>query len=329
MCLIIKGSLKCVILYEFMMNLDKELLYRFFNNATTLEEEKKIRLWIDECDDHRHEFFRERVLFDAMLLHGKPSCEKSRSRFYIPWRRVAVAFSGIAAVVLLTIITTTYFLQQSFEDDAMNTVIVPQGQRVQLSLSDGTKVWLNAKTKMEYPQSFKMTSQRIVKVDGEAYFEVSKNKEKPFIVKTAKGDVEVLGTKFYINAYTETEIFETALIEGKVKVRTANEDMMLYPEDKAVLQNGVITRKHIDDMESYRWRDGLYCFKDLSFDDVLKQFEIYYDVRFVKENQQIANPKLNGKFRLIDGVDYALRVLQKKVGFSFWRDDENNVIYLK
>lgn len=52
------------------MNLDKELLYRFFNNATTLEEEKKIRLWIDECDDHRHEFFRERVLFDAMLLHG-------------------------------------------------------------------------------------------------------------------------------------------------------------------------------------------------------------------------------------------------------------------
>ena len=181
------------------MNLDKELLYRFFNNATTLEEEKKIRLWIDECDDHRHEFFRERVLFDAMLLHGKPSCEKSHSRFYIPWRRVAVAFSGIAAVVLLTIITTTYFLQQSFEDDAMNTVIVPQGQRVQLSLSDGTKVWLNAKTKMEYPQSFKMTSQRIVKVDGEAYFEVSKNKEKPFIVKTAKGDVEVLGTKFYIN----------------------------------------------------------------------------------------------------------------------------------
>ena len=61
MCLIIKGSLKCVILYEFMMNLDKELLYRFFNNETTLEEEKKIRLWIDECDDHRHEFFRERI----------------------------------------------------------------------------------------------------------------------------------------------------------------------------------------------------------------------------------------------------------------------------
>ena len=312
-----------------MMNLDRELLYRFFNNETTLEEEKKIRLWMEECDEHRHEFFRERKLFDAILLHGEPSCERSRSRFYIPWRKVAVAFSGIAAIVILTIITTTYFLQQSFEDDVMNTVLVPQGQRVHLTLSDGTKVWLNAKTQMEYPQSFKVAGQRIVKVDGEAYFEVSKNKEKPFIVKTTKGDVEVLGTKFYISAYAETDAFETSLIEGKVKVHTANEDMTLYPEDKAVLQNGILTRKHIDDMESFRWRDGLYCFKNLSFDDVLKQFEIYYDVRFVKENPQIANPKLNGKFRLIDGVDYALRVLQKEVGFSFRREDEADVIYLK
>ena len=114
-----------------------------------------------------------------------------------------------------------------------------------------------------------------------------------------------------------------------VKVHTAYEDMTLYPKDKAVLENGLLTRKQIDDMDTYRWRDGLYCFKNLSFDDVLKQFEIYYDIRFVKENPQIANPKLNGKFRLIDGVDYALRVLQREVGFSFRRDDEANVIYLK
>lgn len=279
------------------MNLDRELLFRFFNKETTLEEEKKIRLWIDECDEHRREFFRERQLFDAILLHGDPSYEKSRPRFYIPWHKVVATLSGIAAIVILTIITTTYFLQQSFRDEVMNTVTVPQGQRVHLTLSDGTKVWLNAKTKMEYPQSFKVSDQRIVKVDGEAYFEVSKNKEKPFIVKTTKGDVEVLGTKFYISAYATTDVFETSLIEGKVKVHTAYEDMTLYPKD--------------------------------NFDDVLKQFEIYYDIRFVKENPQIANPKLNGKFRLIDGVDYALRVLQREVGFSFRRDDEANVIYLK
>ena len=311
------------------MNLNRELLYRFFNKETTLEEEKKIRLWIEESDENRQEFFRERKLFDAILLHGDLAYKKVRTRFYIPWRRIAAALSGVAAIVLLTIYVTTYFLQQSFRDDTMNTVIVPQGQRVSLTLADGTKVWLNAKTKMEYPQSFKAFDERIVKVDGEAYFEVSKNKNRPFIVKTSKGDIEVLGTKFYVSAYATTDIFETSLIEGRVKVHTAYEDMTLYPRDKAVLQNGILTRKHIDDMDIYRWRDGLYCFKNLSFEDVLKQFEIYYDVRFVKENPQMANPKLNGKFRLIDGVDYALRVLQREVGFSFRRDEETSVIYLK
>ena len=113
-----------------MMNLDRELLFRFFNKETTLEEEKKIRLWIDECDEHRREFFRERQLFDAILLHGDPSYEKSRPRFYIPWHKVVATLSGIAAIVILTIITTTYFLQQSFRDEVMNTVTVPQGQRV-------------------------------------------------------------------------------------------------------------------------------------------------------------------------------------------------------
>lgn len=311
------------------MNLNRELLYRFFNKETTLEEEKKIRLWIEESDENRQEFFRERKLFDAILLHGDLAYKKVRTRFYIPWRRIAAALSGVAAIVLLTIYVTTYFLQQSFRDETMNTVIVPQGQRVSLTLADGTKVWLNAKTKMEYPQSFKAFDERIVKVDGEAYFEVSKNKNRPFIVKTSKGDLEVLGTKFYVSAYATTDIFETSLIEGRVKVHTAYEDMTLYPRDKAVLQNGILTRKHIDDMDIYRWRDGLYCFKNLSFEDVLKQFEIYYDVRFVKENPQMANPKLNGKFRLIDGVDYALRVLQREVGFSFRRDEETSVIYLK
>lgn len=311
------------------MNLNRELLYRFFNKETTLEEEKKIRLWIEESDENRQEFFRERKLFDAILLHGDLAYKKVRTRFYIPWRRIAAALSGVAAIVLLTIYVITYFLQQSFRDETMNTVIVPQGQRVSLTLADGTKVWLNAKTKMEYPQSFKAFDERIVKVDGEAYFEVSKNKNRPFIVKTSKGDVEVLGTKFYVSAYATTDIFETSLIEGRVKVHTAYEDMTLYPRDKAVLQNGILTRKHIDDMDIYRWRDGLYCFKNLSFEDVLKQFEIYYDVRFVKENPQMANPKLNGKFRLIDGVDYALRVLQREVGFSFRRDEETSVIYLK
>ena len=219
------------------MNLDRELLFRFFNKETTLEEEKKIRLWIDECDEHRREFFRERQLFDAILLHGDPSYEKSRPRFYIPWHKVVATLSGIAAIVILTIITTTYFLQQSFRDEVMNTVTVPQGQRVHLTLSDGTKVWLNAKTKMEYPQSFKVSDQRIVKVDGEAYFEVSKTGQ-PFIVNANGIQVEVLGTTFNISAYPDEE-YQTTLVNGSVKVSAEKgESLILKPSQQATIALG-------------------------------------------------------------------------------------------
>ena len=219
------------------MNLDRELLFRFFNKETTLEEEKKIRLWIDECDEHRREFFRERQLFDAILLHGDPSYEKSRPRFYIPWHKVVATLSGIAAIVILTIITTTYFLQQSFRDEVMNTVTVPQGQRVHLTLSDGTKVWLNAKTKMEYPQSFKVSDQRIVKVDGEAYFEVSKTGQ-PFIVNVNGMQVEVLGTTFNISAYPNEE-YQTTLVNGSVRVSAEKgESLILKPSQQATIVSG-------------------------------------------------------------------------------------------
>ncbi len=108
------------------MNLDRELLFRFFNKETTLEEEKKIRLWIDECDEHRREFFRERQLLMLFCFTGIRLTKRAAPRFYIPWHKVVATLSGIAAIVILTIITTTYFLQQSFRDEVMNTVTVPR-----------------------------------------------------------------------------------------------------------------------------------------------------------------------------------------------------------
>ena len=311
------------------MNLDRELLFRFFNKETTLEEEKKIRLWIDECDEHRCEFFRERQLFDAILLHGDPSYEKSRPRFYIPWHKVVATLSGIAAIVILTIITTTYFLQQSFRDEVMNTVTVPQGQRVHLTLSDGTKVWLNAKTKMEYPQSFKVSDQRIVKVDGEAYFEVAKDK-KPFIVKTSRYDVEVLGTTFSVEAYKDKPNFRTMLYAGKVKLYNTKTPKAVYlsPGQTAELQGESLRVVPTTDPNSYRWKDGLIYIEDKSFHAIMELFEKFYDVQIVVNNKAVEDLGYRGKLRVSDGVDHALRVLQNDFPFKYKRDEEKNIIYI-
>lgn len=309
------------------MDIDRELLYRFFKQKATLEEEKKIRAWMEEDEAHYSEYLRERKLFDAILLQGESlrgRLAESNRRW---WRKALLVASGVAAVVLLTIGTTRFLLERSYRDEAMNTVTVPSGQHVGLTLSDGTKVWLNSKTRMSYPPLFRVCDKRVVEIDGEAYFEVSKSR-KPFVVNTPKGRVEVLGTKFYIKDYRQAEVFETSLVEGSVKVEASSESLTLHPRDKAVWSNGVLKRERMEDMEMYLWRDGIYCFKDLTLDEVLKQLEIYYDVRLVPNVPQ-NDAKLSGKFRLIDGVEYALRVLQKKVRFSFRRDEEQNVIYLE
>lgn len=309
------------------MDIDRELLYRFFKQKATLEEEKKIRAWMEEDEAHYSEYLRERKLFDAILLQGESlrgRLAESNRRW---WRKALLMASGVAAVVLLTIGTTRFLLERSYRDEAMNTVTVPSGQHVGLTLSDGTKVWLNSKTRMSYPPLFRVCDKRMVEIDGEAYFEVSKSR-KPFVVNTPKGRVEVLGTKFYVKDYRQAEVFETSLVEGSVKVEASSESLTLHPRDKAVWSNGVLKRERMEDMEMYLWRDGIYCFKDLTLDEVLKQLEIYYDVRLVRNVSQ-NDAKLSGKFRLIDGVEYALRVLQKKVRFSFRRDEEQNVIYLE
>ena len=301
------------------MNLDRELLFRFFNKETTLEEEKKIRLWIDECDEHRREFFRERQLFDAILLHGDPSYEKSRPRFYIPWHKVVATLSGIAAIVILTIITTTYFLQQSFRDEVMNTVTVPQGQRVHLTLSDGTKVWLNAKTKMEYPQSFKVSDQRIVKVDGEAYFEVAEDAAHPFIVETAGVKIKVLGTGFNVMAYPGDAESAVTLVHGKVGIQTDRQQLVLQPDEQYVYQSETHrgTVRQVDATQYISWKEGILNFDKMPLDELARKLSRWYDVEFFFTSEQLKQLKFSGAFKKYNDLHYVLNIIEELTDVQF------------
>ena len=309
-----------------MMNLDRELLFRFFNKETTLEEEKKIRLWIDECDEHRREFFRERQLFDAILLHGDPSYEKSRPRFYIPWHKVVATLSGIAAIVILTIITTTYFLQQSFRDEVMNTVTVPQGQRVHLTLSDGTKVWLNAKTKMEYPQSFKVSDQRIVKVDGEAYFEVSHDKHAPFIVNSKQIKTCVLGTKFNVRARQDENRVVTTLLQGLVRVdspRTEENGYLLKPGQTLNVNTDTYQAELIEynqPTDVLLWINGKLEFKQQSLLEITNIMEKLYDIKFIYKDETLKSERFTGEFSTDNLPDEILNVLMHTNHFSYKKE---------
>ena len=116
-----------------------------------------------------------------------------------------------------------------------------------------------------YPEQF-TDNKRSVKLEGEGYFEVVRNTGRPFIVYTPDDEqVEVLGTKFYVEAYSGTKKFETTLIEGSVRVRAANSQFILQPSYKAVLKGGKMSVDKITDFDIYRWREGLICFKKQTF----------------------------------------------------------------
>lgn len=309
--------------------MEKDLLYRFFYNETTFEEEKSIRKWAEASEVNRNDLLKERAFFDACLIHADMEVPVRNSRLHSLFHKIIVGVTSVAAVVCITIIGTMKYVDYKLNSTPNNIITVPQGQRVTLTLADGTKVWLNSNTCMSYPQTFQGADNRIIKIDGEGYFEVTKDKKKPFIVNSTHGKIEVMGTKFYITDYSKTKQFEASLIEGQVKVSTPSSVLVLEPNAKAVLINNRLIKKKIDDIGAYRWREGLYCFTNKSFNEVLKQFELYFDVKFIKLNNQIENPIINGKFRLVDGVDYALNVLQNEISFTYKRDDKTNLIYLK
>ncbi|MCD7976711.1 MAG: FecR domain-containing protein [Tannerellaceae bacterium] len=311
--------------------MEKDILYTFFEGTATQQQQEEVRKWMEASPENERTFFKERRLFDMMLLLAQErEPVKTKRSFSLP--RPVLELLKIAAVVAITLAVGFFYMEQTSRNDqmAIQTISVPAGQRVNLTLPDGTNVWLNARTTLQYPVSFGKKDRR-VELDGEAYFEVTKEEKRSFVVHTSKGKVEVLGTNFNVEAYSYKDDFETTLMQGSVKVTSAldpAQTLVLHPDSKAVLRGGKFEVVPVDDYNRYRWTEGLICFRNDSFESIMQEFEKYYGKSIRINNEKILNMHYTGKFRQTDGVDYALRVLQKDIRFSYSQDDENQIIYI-
>ena len=168
-----------------------------------------------------------------------------------------------------------------------NTMHTPKGRQFQLVLPDGTKVWLNAASSITYPTVFTGNSRK-VEINGEAYFEVAKNAQMPFIVAIPRGgEVKVLGTHFNINAYEDEEAIKTTLLEGSVSVKSAAESFVfLKPGEQAVLSraNSPLTIDHSPNLEQVlAWKNGLFNFNGYDIKAVMREIGRWYDLDIVYE----------------------------------------------
>ena len=313
--------------------MDRNILYRFFAGIASSEEEKAVCDWVDASEKNREELLRERKYFDLLLFHPAKKNVLPRRRSLPRWMGETVK---IAAAISVLAVSTLYSYNQMVQMASpvavqMNKITVPAGQRVNLTLSDGTNVWVNACSELVYPASFTEKT-RSVSIKGEAYFDVAKDEKHPFIVQTEQCDIKVLGTEFNVQTDESGNIFSAALLEGSIELTdksNRNETVMLTPMTQAAWENGKMAIDSIRDLDAFRWKEGLICFENIRFADLMKRFEKTYDIRILIQNNALEDYQCSGKCRVSDGVDFILQVLQRSRPFTFSRNEDNTIIYIK
>jgi transmembrane sensor len=191
-----------------------------------------------------------------------------------------------------------------------NTLSTPTGGQYNIVLADGTKVYLNAVSSIKYPTQFN-GDQRIVELDGEAYFEVAKNKNKPFIVKSGDQDIEVLGTHFNVHAYDNESVVKTTLLEGSVAVNYKNQKAILKPGQQSNVSEkfNKITIKQVDTEAAIAWKNGRFKFDNADLKTVMRQLERWYGIK-VEYRGDVSDVRFNGGTFMNKNLSEVLKVLE-------------------
>jgi transmembrane sensor len=207
------------------------------------------------------------------------------------------------------------------------TASTPPGGTYQVTLPDGTKVWLNAASTLKFPSTFSGLVNRKIELSGEAYFEVFKNKKQPFVVRARKMELTVLGTHFNVNAYDDEQNTKATLLEGSVKVQALNTQgisplshafYILKPDQEAILTgSSQLSVAAADIDETMAWKNGQFIFKDETLGSIMKRVARWYNVQVVYQ-PEVATIKFSGTISRFENISKILRILQatEKVRFK-------------
>ncbi len=214
-------------------------------------------------------------------------------------------------------------IPENAERVRMNTLVIPFGNTSTLTLSDGTRVWLNAGSRMIYPSRF-VDNKREVFLVGEAFFQVTKNEKKPFVVRTPDIEVNVLGTQFNISAYSDDNIIQTVLAEGKIELKRATagffeQSITVVPGQLATL-NKTTQETHLYnvDVDYYiGWKQGYLSFQNSDLSRIIKKLERYYNIHFKYNDPMDGTIKLSGKLDISKDRDQSLELISSLTKLKF------------
>lgn len=195
-----------------------------------------------------------------------------------------------------------------------NSIETPRGGQYQLNLPDGTKIWINSASSLKYPASFASLKERRVELSGEAYFEVAKDKTHPFIVKSGRQEIQVLGTHFDVNAYPDEQLIKTTLLEGAVKL---NKQVVLKPGEQSSLTGEKFTVKAVNVNDAVDWKNGEFVFTNESLTSILKKVSRWYDVEIKYVRTPANMPTFTGSVSRSENISGVLKMLEETSNVRF------------
>jgi len=204
-------------------------------------------------------------------------------------------------------------------------LIIPYGKRSTLKLADGTKIWLNSGTELEFPTNF-VGSERHVTVKGEIYIEVSEDKGKPFYVHTSQFDVRVYGTKFNVSSYQDSDEKSVVLVEGKVEVTSELKKQLLAPGELFVIGSKGTRCEKVNVNKHISWIDGVFIIDKMPVSDILEKVGRYYNIDFKDYHSQLMSRTCTGKLYLSDDIESVISIICIISNTTYKRD--GNSIYI-
>lgn len=204
----------------------------------------------------------------------------------------------IAAVFLLLIVSGLSILYINIPPTPVSdmTVSVEKGQKANVTLPDGSLVWINSDSHLTYGNRFN-GKERVIQLKGEGYFEVVPDKQRPFIVETAGLSIQALGTSFDIKAYSDDDYISAVLMTGKVSIKSAHETQLLLPNERLVFnkQTGTMQKGEVEDASSYSgWKNNTLSFKSETFENIVKTLERNYNTKIIFESESLKKYRFTG-----------------------------------
>jgi ferric-dicitrate binding protein FerR (iron transport regulator) len=287
------------------------LLEKFLRKEATAEETQQLTEWFCQWNTREDlsDFYTERweeapasmdaILQNDMLENIRRGMSRGHHRKPFPFGKMIKYAAAIIIPVVLGV--GAYVLIGNFSHDQNKPMIVSvdNGQKANLQLPDGTRVWLNSGSSIRYDKNYNQHD-RIINLEGEAYFEVAKDKKRPFIVKTNAINVRAVGTTFDVKAYTNDDAITTTLIEGKVNVFNDKVISQLLPNQKITFNksNRTFDKVQVYDAEmAGLWKNNQLAFDSETLEDIAKVLERMYNIQVVFDSEQIKHIRFSGKIK--------------------------------